>query len=273
MNKFKATGLLMVALIAALGAAIYAGSLSQKGMAISKVVVAAENIKKDSKVTSAMFTVMNWPSASVPVGAVGAIAQIQGKVLKVALSRGEPVLEASFSPKKAGLSGEIAAGMRAMTVKVNEVAGVGGFALPGTHVDVIVNLQPEHDRRSATSMRMSRTVLEHVLVLAAAQESSKDGGKPKPVTSVTLEVSLADAEKLDLARSVGGLSLVLRNPDDRAAVHTSGISRNELFGAAPSAPVAAIVQGRATRARPAAPLTCVEVIRRGATINHCFPQR
>ena len=73
------------------------------------------------------------------------------------------------------------------------------------------------------------TVLENVLVLAIAQEASRDDTKPKVVSAVTLELTLADAEKLDLARSVGTLSLVLRNQLDKSKVATTGISKQDLF--------------------------------------------
>jgi pilus assembly protein CpaB len=273
MNKLKATGFLLIALTTGLGAVIYAaGWMSQKGPGVTKVVVAAVDIKKDSKVTSAMFSIVNWPSASVPPGAVGSIAKIQGRPLKVALLRGEPVLESHFVPKPIGLSGAIADGKRAMTIKVNEVSGVAGFALPGMQVDVIVNMQRDQDHRNAGATRISRTVLERVPVLAAAQESSRDGGKARPATSVTLEVSLVDAEKLDLARSVGTLSLVLRNQGDQAAVKTAGVSKDELFDPAPAEPVAPVMQKQLNARKPVANTRCVEVIRRGVRFNQCFHQ-
>ena len=129
------------------------------------------------------------------------------------------------------------------------------------------------------------TVLENVLVLAIAQESGRDDTKPKVVSAVTLELSLADAEKLDLARSVGTLSLVLRNQLDKSKVATTGISKQDLFKfkeapvvvEAPAAkPVQTVAPRRApTRIQVADPMPtsapiCVEVIRNGTRAMNCF---
>jgi pilus assembly protein CpaB len=130
-------------------------------------------------------------------------------------------------------------------------------------------------------------VLENVLVLAIAQEASRDDTKPKVVSAVTLELSLADAEKLDLARSVGTLSLVLRNQLDKTKLATTGISKQELFKFKETAPV--VVEAPAPKPvqtvalrRPAPTPTqvadhhavsqpfCVEVIRNGTRAMNCF---
>jgi len=129
----------------------------------------------------------------------------------------------------AGLSAVIGEGRRAITVKVNEVIGVAGFALPGNYVDVLVNLRD--DREAA----VSKIILEHILVLAVAQEKRRDESKPRVVNAVTLEATPEQAEKLDLARSIGTLSLVLRNQIDRSPVQTVGMRRADLMAAAPAA--------------------------------------
>jgi pilus assembly protein CpaB len=182
------------------------------------------------------------------------------------------------------LSAVIAEGKRAMTVRVNDVVGVAGFALPGNFVDVMLNAQ--QDRPGGQPNQISITVLEQVLVLAVAQEASRDDTKPKVVSAVTLELSPADAEKLDLARSVGTLSLVLRNQLDKSPVATSGVTKAELLKTAavikapPPAPQP--VQVVATRraapapvatmkmAGPPTPSVCVEVIRNGTRALDCF---
>jgi len=95
-----------------------------------------------------------------------------------------------------------------MTVRVNDVVGVAGFALPGNYVDVMVNAQQDKEgaKINEEKQQISKTVLEHVLVLAVAQEAGRDDTKPKVVSAVTLELTLDDAEKLDLARNIGTLS-------------------------------------------------------------------
>jgi pilus assembly protein CpaB len=119
-------------------------------------------------------------------------------------------------------------GKRAMTVRVNDVIGVAGFALPGNYVDIVVNTQLEADGGRGDK-QISKIVLEHILVLAVAQEASRDETKPRVVNAVTLELTPEQAEKLDLARSVGTLSLVLRNQIDKDGVDTRGIMKRQLL--------------------------------------------
>jgi pilus assembly protein CpaB len=132
----------------------------------------------------------------------------------------------------------ITEGRRAITVKVNEVIGVAGFALPGNHVDVMVNTKDEADKP------ISKIVIEQIQVLAVAQEANRDETKPKVVSAVTLEVTPEEAERLDLARSIGSLSLALRNQLDLKAAATDGARKPELLNtvaAPPPAPPAAKV--------------------------------
>jgi Flp pilus assembly protein CpaB len=128
-----------------------------------------------------------------------------------------------------GLSHKLAPGMRAMSVKVNEVAGVAGFALPGSLVDVLVNTQELSTSLGPNDHSVSKIILEKVLVLAVAQETSHEDKKPKVVNAVTLQVTPKQSELLDLARNVGSLSLVLRNPEDVAIVPSSGVTRHTLL--------------------------------------------
>lgn len=284
MKNIKAIALLFLALVTGLAAAVYAASwVSQRGnIASSKVVVAAVDIELGSKINPQMVTTAEWPAGSVPDGTFTDVKQLQDRVAKTSLVRGEAVMERKLSPAgtTGGLSAVIAEGKRAMTVRVNDVVGVAGFALPGNYVDVMVNAQQERGRGEATN-QVSMTVLEQVLVLAVAQEASRDETKPKVVSAVTLELSPADAEKLDLARSVGTLSLVLRNQLDKKPVVTTGITRSELLGfkQAVATPVATsptpIVRTRVVRAAAPKPIalpapTCVEVIRNGTRALSCF---
>jgi pilus assembly protein CpaB len=132
---------------------------------------------------------------------------------------------------------------------------VAGFALPGNYVDVMVSAQQD---RSGTHVRdeteqISKTVLTHVLVLAVAQEAGRDETKPKVVNAVTLELTPEDAEKLDLARNVGTLSLVLRNQIDNGNSQTAGVRKEDLLG--PIVPVSAMVPAvkAPTKTKAAAP--------------------
>ncbi len=281
MRNMKAIGLLIMAIVTGLAAAVYAaGWVAQRGqLASTKVVVAAVDIELGTKINPQMLTTAEWPSGSVPTGAFREPKDVQDRVVKTTVSRGEAVLERKLSPagSQGGLSAVIAEGKRAMTVRVNDVVGVAGFALPGNYVDVMVNAQQDHGAGQAATP-VSMTVLEHVLVLAVAQEAGRDDTKPKVVNAVTLELSPADAEKLDLARSVGTLSLVLRNQLDAKAVAPGGISKSQLFGierAAAVVPHTAVIKARpaalVARSMGAAPAQlCVEVIRQGTRALDCF---
>ena len=279
MKNIKALGLLFLALVIGLAAAVYAASwVSQQGtIASNKVVVAAVDIELGSKINPQMLTTTDWPSGSIPPGAFKDIKELQDRVVKVSVMRGDAVLERKLAPigTQGGLSAVIADGKRAMTVRVTDVVGVAGFALPGNYVDVMVNAQQDKGK-SEENKQISKTVLEHVLVLAVAQESGRDDTKPKVVSAVTLELTLEDSEKLDLARSVGTLSLVLRNQVDKRTVATAGITKSQLFGEKEEVPVpvkvAAIVKQRVFAAKPVAlpAAECVEVVQNGSRFLNCF---
>lgn len=204
---------------------------SQATVASSKVVVAATDINLGTPLSPQMLKVADWPKGSLPVGATEDIKKLDTRVVKTSLLRGEPVLESKLAPIGAtgGLSAVIGQGNRAITVRVNDVVGVAGFALPGNYVDIVVNTEDESIKTENMNKSISKIVLEHILVLAVAQEQMRDDTKPKVVNAVTLEVTPEQAEKLDLARSVGSLSLVLRNQVDTNLVTTTGSTKKNLL--------------------------------------------
>ena len=232
MKNVKAFGLLLVAVMLGLAAAVYANAwVGQRAkVSANKVVVAAVDIPAGGRIEPEMLATVDWPSSALPAGAVGDAALLKARVVKLDVVRGEAIIEGKLAPTgtKGGLSAVISEGKRAMTVRVNDVVGVAGFALPGNYVDILVHAQRDGDGKGEAKP-ISKTVLEHVLVLAVAQEAGRDDTKPKVVNAVTLELSLADSEKLDLARSIGTLSLALRNQSDQETVSTAGITKNELF--------------------------------------------
>ena len=278
MKNVKALALLTLAILFGLAAAVYAASwVAQRGtLASTKVVVAAVDIELGTRLSPQMLTTVEWPSGSVPPGAFTTPKELDDRVVKIGILRGDAVLERKLAPPgtRGGLSAVIADGKRAMTVRVNDVVGVAGFALPGNYVDVLVNTK--QDRADGQGSPISLTVLESVLVLAVAQEASRDDMKPKVVNAVTLELTPEDAQKLDLARSVGTLSLVLRNQLDKQQVASGGITRAELLGLKPAstAPAPAPVRARAVavkaKPQPAPARECVEVIAHGTRAMSCF---
>lgn len=274
MKNLKGLLLIAIALLTGLAAAAYATGWVAKhaGVTGNKVVVAAVDIELGSRITPEMVALADWPAGSVPPGAFADVKDVQQRTLKTSLARGEPVIERKLAPvgTQGGLSAVITEGKRAMTVRVNDVVGVAGFALPGTYVDVMVNTQQDRDRNEQPR-QVSKTVLEQVLVLAVAQEAGRDDTKPKVVSAVTLELTPQDAEKLDLARSVGTLSLVLRNQIDKQTVDTRGITKDELFGIAPPKKQVSAPAPRPKVVRTvAAAAPCVEVLRDSGRYVSCF---
>ena len=232
--------MMSVALIAGLMAVFLASQWldAKSGSGMTKVAVASTDISLGQRLTPELMEMVDWPSRSVPPGAFQQLNGLDGRVLKTNMLRGEPVLQAKLAPvgTQGGLSAVIGDGKRAITVRVNDVIGVAGFALPGNYVDIIVNTQRESPEKTERDKSISKIVLERILVLAVAQEVGRDDTKPRVVNAVTLEVTPHQAEKIDLARSVGTLSLVLRNQIDPLVSDTSGVTKTSLLQQA-AAPV------------------------------------
>ncbi|MCO4860568.1 Flp pilus assembly protein CpaB [Cupriavidus sp. WGlv3] len=238
MKNTRAILMLLVALVAGAAAVVSASRwlVQQSSGSVKQVVVAANDLNLGQPLNGGQLRMVSWPAGSVPPGAFTDLKALEGRVVRTSLQRGEPVLDAKLAPigTKGGLSAVINDGKRAITVRVNDVVGVAGFALPGNYVDVIVNTNEE--AKSNQNSSISKIVLEKILVLAVAQQVSRDETQPKVVNAVTLEVSPDQAEKLDVARSVGTLSLVLRNQMDVADISTGGATKGTLLGKAPEAP-------------------------------------
>jgi pilus assembly protein CpaB len=278
MKNSRALTMLAMAMIAGLAAVIFASRwlIHTSSSALTPVAVARDDINLGQPLNVNMVRIVNWPTSSVPPGSFTDPKTLDGRVLRTSLARGEPVLESKLAPvgTKGGLSAVIDKGDRAITVRVNDVVGVAGFALPGNYVDVIVNTQ---EPGKGDQQSISKIVLEKILVLAVAQQVSRDDTQPKVVNAVTLQVSPEQAEKLDLARSVGTLSLVLRNQVDKDKLATTGATKRTLLDlpAAASAPAAAPVKTTRVRyveARPAprAKRDCVGVLSGVTGSEECF---
>lgn len=230
------------------------------------VVVAAVAVEGGEPLASVQLQVLAWPGISPPQGAFSSVDTVTGRIPRQPLVAGEPVLESRLVPVdgRAGLASVLSPGKRAITVRVNDVIGVAGFALPGTYVDVLVSA------RDAKNEPFSRIVLERVKVLAVAQDTVSAPAKPKVVNAVTLELTPDESERLDLARSVGSLSLALRNELDKTRQTSAGTRLDTLMGvaSAPSASTASAASvvtpapARRTRASAAtSPVPAVQELR------------
>ena len=282
MKRTRGMLMLLIALLAGAAAVLTASFLMQaQAKGSSRIAVAALDVEIGARLSPEMLKLVDWPAGGIPPGAFTDLAALESRVVKTSLTRGEPLLEGKLAPAgtKGGLSAVVTEGKRAMTVRVNDVVGVAGFALPGNYVDIMVNTQSEGNQRGQQDKAISKIVLERILVLAVAQESDRDGTKPKVVNAVTLEVHPAQAEMLDLARSVGTLSLVLRNQVDPKLAATEGATKASMLKDEAPVPPAPVVQVKhvvsAPRVALAAPvpqksLDCVEVIRGIHKSTECF---
>ena len=285
MRNIRALTMIFVALLAGLSAAFLSVRwlARQTSVSVSQVAVANVELGIGQPISADNVKLVDWPAGSIPEGAFSDPSLLDARVAKMGILRGEPIVEAKLAVKgtKGGLSAVIAAGKRAITVRVNDVVGVAGFALPGNYVDVIVNTTA--DQSTDKEHSVSKIVLERILVLAVAQEASRDDTKPKVVNAVTLEVSPHEAEIIDLARSVGALSLVLRNQTESIAKNSrgAGVTKQVLLGISPPRPVvvsAPVVKTRVVRAEraPEAPVaparaeTCVEALVGADRTLECF---
>ena len=189
---------------------------------------------------------MAWPAATPVPGSFTEVDKVVNRGVVIAVSENEPLTESKLAPvgSGAGLPPTITEGMRAISVKVNEVIGVAGFVVPGTFVDVLVTARGS----STTANTETRTVLSKVQVLTAGtrydQERATKEGKAIPTTVVTLLLTPDDAEKLTLASEEGRIMLALRNPLDTAPTKTNGQKLSGLLGEAPPPPVTKTVAGR-----------------------------
>jgi pilus assembly protein CpaB len=274
MRNTRALMMIVLSLIAGVAAVMLASRwlATQTVVGTNKVAVAAIDLGAGQVLKPNHFRLIDWPIGSVPTGAFINAEKLEDRVAKTAIQRDEPILETKLAPigTKGGLSAVIAQGKRAITVRVNDVIGVAGFALPGNLVDVIVSTKRPGKEED---INVSKIVLEKILVLAIAQEATRDDTKPKVVNAVTLEVTPEEAEMLDLARSVGTLSLVLRNQVDVLDTVTAGATKSSLLGILK--PVAVPVKTAPVRvvARspdPELPRTCVDALVGMKRTAECF---
>lgn len=264
MRRSRSVVTLVIALSAGLIAMLLAARWlnAQGSLTTVKLAIAAQDVPLGASIETEAIKFIEWPRNAIPAGAFQDATALQGRVARLMIARDEPILESRLAPvgAKAGLSAVIAQGKRAITVRVNDVIGVAGFALPGNFVDVILSTQKEGPK---DGQNISKIVLENILVLAVGDEAAREETRPKVVKAVTLEVSPQQAEAIDLARSVGQLSLVLRNQVDLASVKTAGITKPRLLGAIEEAPPKPQAM-RPTRGE------CVDVFNGKNVVRQCF---
>jgi pilus assembly protein CpaB len=219
-------------------------------MPTRSVVVAASDLDVGASISRDDVRVVEWPQSSVPKEAISDPKEVIGRGLIMPVVQSEPILPVKLASKDAGagLPPAIPPGLRAVSVRVNEVIGVAGYVLPGTRVDVLATVNPTNQQSDITS----KVILTNVQVLAAGTKIERDArdNKPIPVSVVTLLVAPEESERLTLAATEGKIQLALRNPLDKTIPNTPGIRPAALLGFG-SAARAAVARTRVASSKPA----------------------
>ncbi len=216
----------------------------------TKILVAASQLKYGNKIHREHLRLVDWPVSAVPEGAFRSYEEILGKETKDgaplkgrivlrSIEVNEPILATKITGLggRASLSMLISPGMRATTIRVNDVNGVAGFVLPGDRVDILLTRDPKGGGRKGGKNLTTDILLQNMKVLGIGQDANEDRSKPAVVKAVTLEVTTTQAQKLTLAARLGSLSLALRNVNTVDAFEPVSITARDLkVGEANQAP-------------------------------------
>jgi pilus assembly protein CpaB len=218
-----------------------------------EVIVAADDLQVGARVEEHDIKIIRIPGADLPPGAPRKRSDVIGHGVVVPISKGEFILPNRLAGENAGsgLPSLIPPGMRAVSVRVNEVVSVAGYVTPGTRVDVLLTGTPNGSEQQTT------TVLQNIAVLASGHTLERSAsGDPQTTAVITLLVTPEDAQRLTLASSEGHIQLVLRNPLDTKQDQVAASNSRELFkgGAAPppETPRAPVRRAAAPKPAPAA---------------------
>jgi len=231
------------------------GAARARAAAQKKIVVAAKPLPMGATLDRDSVKLRTVPEYLFPAGAHALVEEVLERPVISPIQPDEPIVDARLAAKGSGmgLAPLIPSGMRAISVRVNDVVGVAGFILPGMRVDVLVTGRPPNQADTVT-----RTVLQNITVLSAGQTTQTDGKSPSIVTPVvTLLVDPHQAEAMTLANNEGHIQLVLRNSTDNHLAATRGRQLHDLYGA-PAAAAPAPAPARQSAPRAAAPAPVVE---------------
>jgi pilus assembly protein CpaB len=207
----------------------YVKNISRPLPSIEKVstclaVTARQVIPARTRISDEMVYLKEYPDQAISSTSYKSLDEVIGRVTKIEIFAGEPVISEKLvgDEKELGLTLEIPKGMRAVTIKANEIVGVAGFVMPGDRVDVLGTF------KEVSKSNITTLILQDVLVLAAAQSMEKQDEKARIVSSVTLAVTPRDAQKVILAEETGLLRLVMRSIDD-SRVSLRPVSSEEII--------------------------------------------
>lgn len=226
---------LLVALVISAGATylLYSRIRSQRAATPTTILLVApkESLSAGTALTQDNVRLIGWPASHPVDGALTKLEQAEGRSLIYPVGADQPLLEASLAQPGSGigLSVKIPSGMRAVSVRSNDVVGVAGFLYPGSHVDVVLSVRTE-----TSQTPIAQTILQNVPVLTAGQTFEPDPkGKAEQVNVVTLLLTPRDAEKMVLATQQGTIQFILRNGADQTQANTPPVQISEILDQKP----------------------------------------
>jgi pilus assembly protein CpaB len=197
------------------------------GPRMVKIVSATHDVAPGDALNGDAMSVADISAESAPPNGFADPGELGGRVAAVTITKGQAIVESLLAPKgtASGLQAVIPAGMRAVTIDINEVSGVAGFVTPGSRVDL---LEPIHD--DAANQFVSRCLVQDVLVSAVGVRTTGPLTDPQTAHSVTLIVTPKQAQLIDLAAMNGRARLVLRSANDNRTEDLSPLAMDDLLG-------------------------------------------
>lgn len=205
------------------------------------VVVARRDIPDGYSIERDAIGTSTWPAQTVPAGAFQRVDSVIGRVARVPIFKGEPIVPGRLAPLGTGpgLEVKISPGKRAMAVRINDIAGISGLIQPNSRVDVLVTMRDPGGNRAN---QVAKLFMENMRVLSVGTNVQRgDDGMPVDGKTATLEVTPDEAERLAVAQGQGTIQLVLRGYGDPDSINTSGASSQDVLAALRDAPVASPV--------------------------------
>lgn len=195
---------------------------------VQAVIVAQRDIPEGHGIESGDITTSQWPAASAPAGAFASRDSVVGRVTRMPVFAGEPIVPGRLAPVGTGpgIEVKITPGKRAMAIRIDDVTGISGLIQPNSRVDVITGYKG-----------VAKTFMENMRVLSVGTQVFRDqDGKPIRASTATLEVTPEEAEQLAIAGGSGGVGLVLRGYGDPDTVKTRGATVNDVMAQLREAP-------------------------------------
>ena len=238
----------VAAIVVALGATYGVYRVLEKTRESSRiptvaVVVAAQDVPEGGRIERLDIAIGQWPATTVPAGAFTSPDSVVGRVTRMPIFKGEPVVPGRLAPPGTGpgLEVKITPGKRAMAVKINDVAGIAGLVQPNSRVDVLVTLNDKDE----TNRQRAKVFMSNMRVLSVGTQVERGAdGKPIAATIAALEVTPDESERLAIAANGGKIQLVLRGYGDPDSIKTKGATSTDVFAQLATAPTP---RPRATR--------------------------